>query len=670
MKYRAEIDGLRALAVLPVILFHADFKLFSGGFVGVDVFFVISGYLITTILIQDIENSRFSILNFYERRARRILPALFFVVLVCIPISMIYLPPPELRNFFQSIVAVSLFASNVLFWKEGDWQEGGYFDSEALDKPLLHTWSLAVEEQYYVIFPIFLILAWRFGKNRVFWMIVGMAAVSLLLSEWGWRHEFNANFYLAPTRAWELLSGSIAAFIVHKQGIKTNNALSMLGLIMIAFSIFVYDESTPFPSIFSLVPIVGVVLLILYAEKNTVAAKILSLKPLVALGLISYSAYLVHQPMLVYVKLASLDGISVLTKSISVITILLIASLMWRYIETPFRKGMSIRNHGFLIASIICLSSFAIVGTLYHLRIIPQKNINLTWGGKSYLEPVVFPGIIVDGVKCSEKEDPSKSCIIGDAEQKIVIVGDSHARVLTQVAYESLSENNFTLVDMTTAGCVFLLGLHTFTNGNLIESCNADYQEKRMKFISTLKPSTIVLHARLPKYVHSDVFDNSIGGVEPRHSFYIGKSGSETLHERKVLFAQAFNNTISSIINAGHKVVIISPVPSNGWHPIKRLMRLVAKSNQTSNEFIRQKMAIPKGAIENRQAYTKNVLINLKEKFPELIIINSLDTLCDNSYCHSISKVGEILYADRDHLSLVGARMLFSELVKLKLLNK
>jgi len=155
LKYRTEIDGLRALAVVPVILFHAGFELFSGGFVGVDVFFVISGYLITTIIIEDIDNKRFSIVNFYERRARRILPALFFVMLVC---------------------------------------------------PLLHTWSLAVEEQYYVLFPIFLILAWRFGKNKVFWMIVLMAAISLLLSEWGWRNRATANFYLAPTRVWELFS--------------------------------------------------------------------------------------------------------------------------------------------------------------------------------------------------------------------------------------------------------------------------------------------------------------------------------------------------------------------------------------------------------------------------------------------------------------------------------
>ena len=244
LKYRAEIDGLRALAVIPVILFHAGLEMFSGGFVGVDVFFAISGYLITTILIEDIENDRFSIVKFYERRIRRILPALSLVMLVCIPFAWRWMLPSQMKDFLQSLVAVSLFASNILFWRESD-----YFDSAADEKPLLHTWSLAVEEQYYVLFPIFLFLMWRFGKARVFWVIVVLAAASLALSEWGLRNHATANFYLAPTRAWELFSGSIAAFIVRQQGVQANNFMALLGLGAIVFAIFTYDKNTPFPSV-------------------------------------------------------------------------------------------------------------------------------------------------------------------------------------------------------------------------------------------------------------------------------------------------------------------------------------------------------------------------------------------------------------------------------------
>jgi peptidoglycan/LPS O-acetylase OafA/YrhL len=162
MKYRAEIDGLRALAVLPVILFHAGFEKFSGGYVGVDVFFVISGYLITTIIISEMAEDNFSILNFYERRARRILPALFFVMLACFPFAWFWLAPDDLKDFGESLFAVSIFSSNILFWLES-----GYFDTAAELKPLLHTWSLAVEEQFYILFPIFLILTWRFGVKEI-----------------------------------------------------------------------------------------------------------------------------------------------------------------------------------------------------------------------------------------------------------------------------------------------------------------------------------------------------------------------------------------------------------------------------------------------------------------------------------------------------------------------
>lgn len=174
MDYRREIDGLRALAVVPVILFHAGFDMFSGGFVGVDVFFVISGYLITTIILAELEQNKFSIVNFYERRARRILPALFFVMLVCIPFAWFWLLPSDMMDFSQSLIAVSVFASNILFW-----HQSGYFDTAAELKPLLHTWSLAVEEQYYVLFPLFLVLVWKLDKRWILVML-GLAFVTSL----------------------------------------------------------------------------------------------------------------------------------------------------------------------------------------------------------------------------------------------------------------------------------------------------------------------------------------------------------------------------------------------------------------------------------------------------------------------------------------------------------
>lgn len=187
MIYRREIDGLRAVAVLPVVLFHAGFELFSGGYVGVDIFFVISGYLITTIILAELENDRFSLTGFYERRARRILPALALVVLACIPAALWLMNPAQLTDFSNSIIAVSLFSSNLLFWRES-----GYFSAAAEEKPLLHTWSLAVEEQYYILFPLFLMLLWRSRRDAILPLIMLFTVVSLLLAEWGWRHSPTA----------------------------------------------------------------------------------------------------------------------------------------------------------------------------------------------------------------------------------------------------------------------------------------------------------------------------------------------------------------------------------------------------------------------------------------------------------------------------------------------
>ncbi|MDB4151149.1 acyltransferase [Pseudomonadales bacterium] len=363
MKYRAEIDGLRALAVVPVILFHAGFELFSGGYVGVDVFFVISGYLITTILVEDIENNRFSLVNFYERRARRILPALFFVMLMCIPFAWMLMQPSQMKDFSQSLVAVSLFASNVLFWRES-----GYFDAAAEEKPLLHTWSLAVEEQYYVLFPIFLFLAWRYGKNRVFWMIVVMASISLLLSEWGWRNKPTANFYLAPARAWELLAGSIAAFVVQKRGVQNNDALSFLGLGAIIFAIFAYDETTPFPSLYALVPVLGVVLLVLYADKDTLAAKLLSTKAFVGIGLISYSAYLWHQPLFAFARIRQVGLPSDIVMILLSLVSMIFAYFSWKFIENGFRNKLRIRKKLIFLISFLGFFAFVLFGLFGHYK--------------------------------------------------------------------------------------------------------------------------------------------------------------------------------------------------------------------------------------------------------------------------------------------------------------
>jgi peptidoglycan/LPS O-acetylase OafA/YrhL len=342
MIYRREIDGLRAVAVIPVMLFHGGFGFFSGGFIGVDVFFVISGYLITTIIISEMEEGKFSLVGFYERRARRILPALLFVVLLTIPFAWSLMPPDELRKYFQSVSAVTVFSSNILFWVES-----GYFDTAAELKPLLHTWSLAVEEQYYLFFPLMVLLTWRYSKRYVlpFFVIVGV--ISLMLAQWGSINHPTANFFLLPTRFWELMIGSVTAFLLYyKDNLaisifrsrSISQLLSLVGLLLIGYSIVTFTNRTPFPSLYTLAPTIGTALIILFAADKTIANSFLSNRLFVGIGLISYSAYLWHQPVLAFGRMNHVNDSNVAGITLLLMLSLILAYFSWRFIEKPFRN--------------------------------------------------------------------------------------------------------------------------------------------------------------------------------------------------------------------------------------------------------------------------------------------------------------------------------------------
>lgn len=361
--YRADLDGLRAFVLIPMILFHAGYAPFEGGFAGLDVFYVISGFLITSILIKDLEKERFSLVVFYERRARRLMPALFVVILACLPFAWVWMTPGQLRDFSESVVAVSLFVSNIHFWFES-----GYFAAAAEEKPFLHTWSLAVEEQYYLVFPVFLFLIWRLGRRGILWCLAGISVISLALAEWGWRNEPVANYYLSPTRAWELMAGSICAFIVHKHGLRPNQILAALGLAMITFSLAVYDSSTPFPSLYALVPVIGTVLLVLFAGTETYAGRLLAIPPLVGVGLISYSGYLWHQPLFAFARVRWVGDEPVWLYPVLIAATLGLSILSWRFVEQPFRDRKAYSRGFIFAASGAGLAGFVAIGLVGALQ--------------------------------------------------------------------------------------------------------------------------------------------------------------------------------------------------------------------------------------------------------------------------------------------------------------
>jgi peptidoglycan/LPS O-acetylase OafA/YrhL len=625
LKYRAEIDGLRALAVVPVILFHAGFELFSGGFVGVDVFFVISGYLITTILIEDIENKRFSILNFYERRARRILPALFLVILVCIPFSWMWMLPSQMKDFSQSLVAVSLFASNILFWRES-----GYFDAVAEEKPLLHTWSLAVEEQYYVLFPIFLILAWRFGKNKVFWMIVVMAAISLLLSEWGWRNQATANFYFAPTRAWELFAGSIAAFIVQKRGVQKNNILALLGLVAIVFSILVYDESIPFPSVYALVPVLGVVLLVLYADKDTLAAKLLSTKLFVGIGLISYSAYLWHQPLFAFARIRLHEPNAVFFAILSLLS-LLIGVLSWKYVELPFRyRKVSLNGKSSIfIYSVSLLTALFVFGVLGHFndgfenssqsrqelaQFATRFEVNNGMSSDCELE-----GDFILSENCSNSENPT-----------LLLWGDSFAMHL----YQGIQASNHQLKirQLTASSCSPILDVSRLSPVIGMDLTWANHCLEFNKSVFNWLKST--------KAIEFVVLSSPFGWVNVER----------TIDSNGVIYENDFDTVLRKFLQTVEKirsldvgVVVVSPAPLSGFNIGDCLIKKHQFNSTSTCDF------------DYSESRSRHDFLSAVEQHAPVYWLYK--NICNDSSCKSESG-GTFIYRDSGHLSKEGSALL------------
>jgi len=355
VKYRADIDGLRAVAVLQVLAYHVDIYRLRGGFVGVDVFFVISGFLISSIILSDLDASRFSLGTFYERRIRRIFPALVVMLLGSAVLAYRFCLPMEFVAFGKSLLAATFSVSNVLFL-----HQSGYFDAPARMKPLLHTWSLGVEEQFYIFLPLFLLVVRRFYSKRQVLLVSVVAVLSFAVSVIGAFRSHDATFYLAPTRAWELLLGTLLAMNIFP-GISSalwRNLTSFLGISLILAAGVAFNSSTPFPGAAALLPCVGAALIIAAGRSGTsIVGRALSLRPVAFIGMISYSLYLWHWPLIVFqgangllVKGLAPNG----TKVVLIFASVVIATLSWRFVEQPFRgRGFFLsRSTIFRLASV------------------------------------------------------------------------------------------------------------------------------------------------------------------------------------------------------------------------------------------------------------------------------------------------------------------------------
>ena len=470
MIYRKEIDGLRALAVIPVILFHAGFKSFSGGYIGVDVFFVLSGYLITSIILAEKEAGNFSFTQFYERRARRILPALFFVMAVCIPFAwLLMFDPLQFKQFSASLVSVTLFVSNIQFW-----QESVYFGPAAELKPLVHTWSLAIEEQYYLVFPVFMVVFWSWGKRWLVIMVSLVALFSLLCAQLSgnltiyppyieshflWFNQSNlASFYLPTGRVWTLLVGVLVAFFLHSNPQikrRANNGASFLGLFLITYSVFSFDSTTPYPSVFTLLPSIGAALIIVFATPNTVVYNLLSHKGLVGIGVISYSSYLWHQPLFAFFRLIISEEPSLWLMGLLSVISLVLGYFSWLFIERPFRDKLKVSRKKIFKSGVLASLFFISFGLIsffgFEKMRFSERSISylnqyegLEIAKPFYLKKCGFP---------VPQQIIDEKCYMPDDNQDTVLLwGDSYAQALGYGLRKNFGETYF-FAQVASASC-------------------------------------------------------------------------------------------------------------------------------------------------------------------------------------------------------------------------
>ena len=453
LRYRPDIDGLRALAVLVVVAFHYGVTGLAGGFVGVDVFFVISGYLITTLIVTDLAADRFTIREFYLRRVRRIFPALFTVLAVAAVAAVALLLPNDLFVLRRSLAAATLFSSNLYFYRATD-----YFAPPEQEQPLLHTWSLSVEEQFYLVFPVLMLLLYRYARRRIALVLAVITAASFALAAWMVSQErVAAAFYLLPMRAWELGVGALLALGVVRLPRRppARHALSVIGVALILFAAVAYDAGTAFPGVSALPPVLGTALLIAAGERSLVG-RVLALPPVVFVGLISYSLYLWHFPLLVFYRAYTLDQPSVRARVVLAAASLVLAVLSWRFVEQPFRR----RRPSYRALAAWSLATLLVfVGVAFALRPVADR-LNppsalarrvLTFDNLRDPAQTRRGSCFVSSITGGERYDTARCLAAVPGQRRFLLVGDSHAAHLWRAAQDVLPE--VSVEQATVTGC-------------------------------------------------------------------------------------------------------------------------------------------------------------------------------------------------------------------------
>lgn len=659
LKYRPEVDGLRAVAVIPVILFHSGLHVFSGGFVGVDVFFVISGYLITSIILAEMLAGKFSLVTFYERRARRILPSLFVMMLICLPAAWLILDPPDFKYFAKSLVAVPIFSSNLLFWLES-----GYFDASAELKPLLHTWTLAVEEQYYVLFPLLLMLTWKWGRRWMVALLALGAVASLTMAQIGVEQGSSTSFYLLHARAWELLVGSFIAFYfswrprAESAGGPLHQSATLLGLALIVYAVFAFDSSTEFPGLNALVPTLGAALIILFATPQTWVGRVLSSRGFVFIGLISYSAYLWHQPVFAFARQSTLKAPSVAVMLPLAAFSLLLAYLSWRFVEQAFRqKATFSRNRIFALSAVgsVLFIAFGLAGYLNN-GFNQRFNIDRALDGE-FAETDIRS-------HCARNDDGKGGgidfCLFGMADAQatpdLAVFGDSHSEALLPAFDAAAKARGETIVHIGLGGCLPLLGLDV-ANGNYAPGVCTRLADREFEYAKTHGLKRLVLISRWTLYTDGDYDQSELRG-------YFLVSANSRIKSRKAsrqLFAEALDRTIDAYRSIGTQVYVVAQVPQQTINPKNLYYRLARRGTEPEQQKLQlvSDVSVPMAKHDALQRYSRE-LFQRQSALNRIKLVTLDDVFCKDQTC----LIGDdnSWYQDFNHLNANGARLIVGQI--------
>jgi peptidoglycan/LPS O-acetylase OafA/YrhL len=658
--YRPDIDGLRAVAILSVVIFHAfPFRL-PGGFVGVDVFFVISGFLISTIIFRSLQRGDFSFAEFYARRIKRIFPALIVVLMACYAFGWFALLPDEFKQLGKHMAAGAGFAQNFILW-----HEVGYFDTAAELKPLLHLWSLAIEEQFYLIFPVLIVAVWRIGLN-VLTVVLLLALISFALNI----SEVTSNptkiFFMPQTRVWELLAGSVLAYLQFFKRAKfyawmqrwkphpmlfsyptqpnrcvelLNNALSVVGLVLLLVAVFFITKSKPFPGWWALLPVSGAFLLILSGPDAWVNRIILASKLMVFVGLISYPLFLWHRPILTFAQIVESEMPSREIRTGAVALSFILAWVTYRLIEKPIRFGS--RSHGItftLIATLLVVGyvgfeAFDRGGLAFRQLAKTKQNIqkNFSWDG------------LWKNSSCFEKYKV-EPCVQSGDRPDIIVIGDSHANHL----YPGLASlEGHTILNIGT--CTPIEGIEGKVDVELpTHECRRDdHLGKNLHIAQTLKTLRVAIISAWWEPVLSGAYRNPVHEKMFPHLRLYSKYPNEAGLSNSDLVRAGLSRTLTSLQHSGLSLLFVRDVPvltSNLLEYCKLRSTLMANN-----------CTIPKSVFVQSRRLEDGLIEYLKTKYPSLRVVDPINDFCDESECY-LMRNGILFYRDDNHLSIDGSR--------------